>query len=236
MPGQQAVLFVDGAPTRGNVRALEIFQEHGVLVITFPPHLTHVLQPVDVSWARRFKSLFVQFFRSWGKEDLQPFLRSLLNPTRELSAVMLKRGQIVAAACEAAQGATQMSLCMRAFLTTGLADHEGGFGPERPLSSDYVRLSDEDPERDRPPAPGRLPISSRLITDPEFVQALRERAAAKPRWRRKRGGDRGEIGGAEAEDVDNFLAADGEAFEGFAMAARRAAGPDPTDDDAVQEE
>lgn len=47
MPGEPAVLFVDGAPTRGNVRALEIFQAHGVHVITFPPHPAHVLQPAD---------------------------------------------------------------------------------------------------------------------------------------------------------------------------------------------
>ena len=122
---------------------------------------------------------------------------------------------------------------MRAFVTTGLADPDGGFGSERPLSSAYVRQSDEDPERDHPPRSDHLSISSRLITAPEFVDALRERAAAKPRWRRKRGGGGRGPGGADAENVDNFLAPDGEAFEGSAIAARHAAGPDPLDDDPL---
>jgi hypothetical protein len=37
LPGQPAVLFVDGAPTRGNVVALEIFRAHRVYLITVPP-------------------------------------------------------------------------------------------------------------------------------------------------------------------------------------------------------
>ena len=42
-PEQTVILFVDSAPTRGNLDALRIFQQHNVIVITFPPHLTHVL-------------------------------------------------------------------------------------------------------------------------------------------------------------------------------------------------
>jgi hypothetical protein len=55
-PDQTVILFVDSAQTRGNLEALEIFRQHNVLVITFPPHPTHVLQPVDEAWARPFKA------------------------------------------------------------------------------------------------------------------------------------------------------------------------------------
>lgn len=72
--------------------------------------------------------------RIWG---------SLLVTTRGLSHAMVMRGRIVAAACEAAEGATQVSL----FMATGLSDHEGGFGPDRPLSSQSMRWSDEEAER-----------------------------------------------------------------------------------------
>jgi hypothetical protein len=70
MPDQPAVLFVDGAPTRGNVVALGTFRAHRVYLITFLPHLTHVLQPMEVSWVRAFKAEFVKRFRAWGSAEL----------------------------------------------------------------------------------------------------------------------------------------------------------------------
>jgi hypothetical protein len=42
-------------------------------MIAFPPHLTHVLQLVDVVWARTFKTEFVEFFRMWASPDPKPF-------------------------------------------------------------------------------------------------------------------------------------------------------------------
>jgi hypothetical protein len=96
--GQTAILFVDSASTGGNSAALEVFRAHNVLVITFPPHLTHVLQPVDATWARSFKSDFVQRFRYWGRTELQAELSVHLSGPRGVSATMLGRARIVAAA------------------------------------------------------------------------------------------------------------------------------------------
>jgi hypothetical protein len=62
MPGQPAALFVNGAPTRGNVAAREIFRAHRVYLLTFPPHLTQMLQHVDVSWVQAFKAELVKRF------------------------------------------------------------------------------------------------------------------------------------------------------------------------------
>jgi hypothetical protein len=50
LAAERASLFVGQAPTRGNANALRVFAEHNVQVVLFPPHLTHVLQPVDLSW------------------------------------------------------------------------------------------------------------------------------------------------------------------------------------------
>ena len=78
--------------------------------------------------------------------------------------------------------------------------------------------------RDRP-ASGRLSISGRLIAGAAFAWELRARddLKAQVRIKPKRGRDAEVVW--EAEDDENFLAPDGEAFEGFALAARRASGP-----------
>ena len=226
VPGRAALLFVDGAPTRGNARALEIFRAHGIHVVTFPPHLTHVLQPVDVSWARSFKAKFVDLFRTWSSPDLEPFLISRLHPTRELSAVMLQRGQIVAAACEAVSKTTCASLCMRAFITTGLSDHVGRFSAERPLRSRYVRDSEDDPERDgRRGVTDRMALGSRLLTADACYAELRQRADGKARWRRKPAPQQVTMDDVAAEDADNFYADEGPEFEGFAIATEMAYPP-----------
>jgi hypothetical protein len=39
-------------PTRRNSKAIHVFRQHNVIVVLFPPHLMHVMQPVDVSWAK----------------------------------------------------------------------------------------------------------------------------------------------------------------------------------------
>jgi hypothetical protein len=191
-----------------------------------------VLQPVDVSWVRAFKAEFVKRFRVWGSADLEPYLGRLLLPTRGLSAVMMRRGQIVAAACEAALASTQPSLCMRAFMTWGLSESVEEFLPDRPLASRYVTDSAVDPERDGGVARiRRLELSSRLLTADDCVAELRQRAEEKRRWRRVRAPPP-EEDPAAAEDEPNFEAADGAEFDGFALAPELTLPPDLPETDA----
>jgi hypothetical protein len=58
MEGKRAVLVLDSAPTRACRQAVEIIRAQNVRVVTFPPHLMHILQPIDVLWARSFKGFF----------------------------------------------------------------------------------------------------------------------------------------------------------------------------------
>jgi hypothetical protein len=51
LEGRPAVLFLDNASTRNHADAMQGFREHNVRVILLPPHLTCVVQPVDVCWA-----------------------------------------------------------------------------------------------------------------------------------------------------------------------------------------
>jgi transposase len=62
-PEAVAVLFVDGAPTHISLRALLLLRENHVICITFVPHCTHIMQPIDVEWARFFKEWFSKFYR-----------------------------------------------------------------------------------------------------------------------------------------------------------------------------
>jgi hypothetical protein len=50
----------------------------GVDVITFPPCLTHRLQPVDRIWGGSLEAKFVELSRTWASWDRAPFLTSRL--------------------------------------------------------------------------------------------------------------------------------------------------------------
>ena len=56
LAGHVAVLFLNNAPTRNSREAMEIFRLHNVRVILLLPRMTHVLQPVDVCWAKQLKA------------------------------------------------------------------------------------------------------------------------------------------------------------------------------------
>jgi hypothetical protein len=68
-PGEPVVLVLDNAPTRGDLAALQFLAEKHILVVTLPPHLTHVMQPIDVCWARSFKTAYRRFLKAYIKED-----------------------------------------------------------------------------------------------------------------------------------------------------------------------
>jgi hypothetical protein len=68
LAGRPAIPLMDNAPTRACQRALETFREHNVRVVTLPPRLTHVMQPIDVSWARCSKA----FLLDWPSKNNQP--------------------------------------------------------------------------------------------------------------------------------------------------------------------
>jgi hypothetical protein len=69
LPAEPAVLVLDNAPTRGDLAALQFLAEKNINVLTLPPHLTHVLRPIDVCWARSFKAAYRRFLKAYIKED-----------------------------------------------------------------------------------------------------------------------------------------------------------------------
>jgi hypothetical protein len=55
-PTEPAILVLDNAPTRGDLAAPQSLAEKHIIVVALPRHLTHVVQPIDVCWARSFKT------------------------------------------------------------------------------------------------------------------------------------------------------------------------------------
>jgi hypothetical protein len=47
-PTELAIITLDNWPTHNCPEAMSIFKIHYVIFITFPPHLTHAMQSIDV--------------------------------------------------------------------------------------------------------------------------------------------------------------------------------------------
>ncbi len=47
--GQSTLLIVDGHGSHCTLEVITFCEEHGILLFPLPPHLTHLLQPLDVS-------------------------------------------------------------------------------------------------------------------------------------------------------------------------------------------
>jgi hypothetical protein len=149
---------------RHNAReAMDIFKANNVMVITFPPHLTHVMQPVDVSWARSFKAAFTRWLHQLQKDnDFRLFWCATGTP----NDAQWLRSCVVGAAIGAADQASNIVLCMKAFAQTGLAPI---FSPDRVLESRYLRDAVIDQEEiERAAKPNRLFMSSRILTSKEW--------------------------------------------------------------------
>jgi hypothetical protein len=55
-PAEPGILVLDNGLTRGDVVALQTLAVNHVDVVTLPPHSTHIMQPVGVSWAGAFST------------------------------------------------------------------------------------------------------------------------------------------------------------------------------------
>jgi hypothetical protein len=82
------VLFLDQAQGRGDAYAMGIFAAHNVTVVLLPPHLTHVLQPVDLVWVRQFKPFLSAKFHRLTRHQ-----RRLANAFAELGENMETAGE-----------------------------------------------------------------------------------------------------------------------------------------------
>jgi hypothetical protein len=157
---QTALIYIDNCRSHCSRDALNIFRENNVKVITFPPHVTHILQPIDVSCVRAFKTQLVKeskYFEKHGEE----FVMSHSQAER-------RRVQLVLGALSSI-GACNLRVCSNGFRKAGLYP----FNQTEALRSEYVIDSAADPEeimrRNRPTT---FHTGSSVMTSDEFLARL----------------------------------------------------------------
>jgi hypothetical protein len=171
----QIILLLDNHTSRECVEAMLLLDERFVHVVTFPPHVTHILQPFDVVLAKSFKAecrkVFTLFKAQYEAED--PVSR----PVTEVNRCLM-----VQAALTGWQKALNLWSGQNAFRATGILPVS-----EKPLLSRYVIDSPVDMEEvKKREAPKKLWISSSILTSQTMILKLIEAnryAALKPTHR-----------------------------------------------------
>jgi hypothetical protein len=159
--GQKCLLYVDNCRSHCSLEALNIFQENNVKVISFPPHVTHILQPVDVSCARAFKSELWKETKYFEK-NMDKFV------TVRHSQAERRRVQLVLATLSSL-GACNFRVCSNGFRRAGIYP----FDQAGPLASDYVVQSVVDPEENlRQMKPHLFHTGSSVMTSNDFLARL----------------------------------------------------------------
>jgi hypothetical protein len=122
LEGHPAALFLDNAPTRSCTEAMRIFRAHLVRVILLPPHLTHVLQPVDVCWAKQFKAAMTKAFQRYGVNPAieEAAFQELGENLQRAAGKHRLRVRMIYAICEASAAVTCLSSAAQGFAQSGL--------------------------------------------------------------------------------------------------------------------
>jgi len=61
----KVLLIMDNHESHLSIQAIDLARENGVIFLTFPPHTSHRLQPLDVSMFGPFKTFLNQATREW---------------------------------------------------------------------------------------------------------------------------------------------------------------------------
>lgn len=127
------ILLVDNHSSRFTSLGIEYLNQNNIKLITFPSHCTHVLQPFDVSVARRLKS---RITTSKTNKELNDFVSTL--PTKTAKARYLT----IYSMCESWRMIPQLIL-QNAFKATGIHP----FDEETAVNNKYVYPSNSQSEK-----------------------------------------------------------------------------------------
>ncbi|EAX87615.1 hypothetical protein TVAG_263530 [Trichomonas vaginalis G3] len=153
-------LLLDSHISRRNKKALELFREHKIELITFPAHCTHAMQPFDVVIAHSYKTKIQKQYDLLYKNAI------LKDPSK---ASEFKEKILYNAAIEAYKISFTRTTCGIAFACTGLFP----FSLNMLLERKGITPLDIDVETEiRLKYPWRLRITSTLLTDINFINKL----------------------------------------------------------------
>ncbi|EFX70829.1 hypothetical protein DAPPUDRAFT_60856, partial [Daphnia pulex] len=87
----EVVLFFDNHSSHLSIEVLNLAKDNGVVMITFPPHCSHLLQPLDRSVFGPFKRYYNSYCSSWMK-DHPGMLEIHVKQKNQLEASVLRTG------------------------------------------------------------------------------------------------------------------------------------------------
>lgn len=66
---KKILLIIDNHESHTSVKCITFCRENGIVLLSFPPHTTHRLQPLDVSIYGPFKTSLAIIFNEWMLQD-----------------------------------------------------------------------------------------------------------------------------------------------------------------------
>jgi hypothetical protein len=187
--GLPVIPFADKATTHPLLGSLEEFARADVIYHSCPPHTTHRLQPIDVSWARSFKTFFTKLFQSWFDQTEWAFEVCGGTFARDSEAQKV-RVTFVTAMCGGSHQATTAYLSQNAFRACGLVRWD----PQQVLKPPLVK-----PWAGDPSAEGAGPgLDVRTASTTAHASSRRRRHARSCRRSSRSGGSERPTYGAAA--------------------------------------
>jgi hypothetical protein len=163
------LLILDGHSSRQCPAALELLRAFRIEVLVLPSHCSHILQMFDIGLASSMKKLLTQYYDYATKKPDMEF------PSKMAS----NRYKAILAGIKAWNTAASPDKCKLSAKLAGIYP----FDPQRVLSGGFV-TEDEVVNRRWPVRPSRnfLDINSRVITEREVIDQIRQQIQVTSRW------------------------------------------------------
>lgn len=68
--GSPTLLLLDNHTSHQSIETLDLAAKHDITMLSFPPHCTHKMQPLDVSVFSSFKNVICQQHNAWQKNNI----------------------------------------------------------------------------------------------------------------------------------------------------------------------
>lgn len=166
---QQILLLLDGHSTHTkNLEAIQMARDYGIVMLSFPAHTTHRLQPLDRSFFKSLKSCYNEVASSW--------LRS--NP-----GSVIKQANVAEVLGKAYPRSVRMDIALNGFKATGLWPCDRNVIKEEDfVASVYISdpSNQEFSDRTEPTMESPARATSPLILMPPIVVSLPITAVSPP--------------------------------------------------------
>lgn len=172
------MLLLDNHDSHVSIAAIETARKYGVVMVSFPPHCTHRLQPLDIAVYSPFKRSFFDACNGW----------QISNPGRTLT--IYNMAELITIAFPAAFTPRNITSGFRA---PGIFPYNRNIFTDDDLASSYVTDRPDETEPSATPATTPLPSVSTPSTSAVVATAvvtpeqIRPHAKAGPRKKSRRG-------------------------------------------------